>query len=131
MVTFVDGAQIKDVSFCDLYNAKKISATTDTSVERLVKDYYVKPRSEYEMVEAGFSVDLDIPKGNTDSDKAIRKWMISAIRDDAFFLLENNKDIPVGKCTSLNDMLHSLDEYGVLWEKLCRAENQIEDTLDV
>ena len=131
VVTFVDGAQIKDVSFCDLYNAKKISTTTDTSLERLVKDYYVKPRSEYEMVEAGISVDLDIPKGDTDSDKAIRKWMISAIRDDAFFLLENNKDIPVGKCTSLNDMLHSLDEYGVLWEKLCRAENQIEDTLDV
>lgn len=131
VVTFVDGAQIKDVSFCDLYNAKKINTTTDTSVERFVKDYFIKPRSKYEMVEAGISVDLDIPKGDTDSDKAIRKWMISAIRDDAFFLLENNKDIPVGKCTSLNDMLHSLDEYGVLWEKLCRAENQIEDTLDV
>ena len=28
-------------------------------------------------------------------------------------------------------MLHSLDEYGVLWEKLCRAEFQIEDTLEV
>lgn len=28
-------------------------------------------------------------------------------------------------------MLHSLDDYGVLWEKLCRAEFQIEDTLEV
>lgn len=57
--------------------------------------------------------------------------MMAAIRDDAFYQLENNRDIPVGKCTSSNDMLHSLDEYGVLWEKLCRAEFQIEDTLEV
>ena len=130
VVTFVVGAQTKDVSFGELYNAKKLDATTDKSVERLMKNYYIRPRGKFERVEAGFSVDLDIPKGKTESDKAIREWMIAAIRDDAFYQLENNRDIPVGKCTSIKDMLHSLDEYGVLWEKLFRAENQIEDTLE-
>lgn len=45
---------------------------------------------------------------------------MAVIRDDAFYQLENNRDIPVDKCTSLKDLLLSLDEYGVLWEKLCR-----------
>ena len=82
-------------------------------------------------MEAGFSVDLDIPKGDAESDKAIREWMMAAIRDDAFYQLENNRGIPVGKCTSLKDLQLSLDKYGVLWEKLYRAEYQIEDTLEL
>lgn len=131
MVTLVAGAQTKDISFGDLYNAKKKSDAPDTTTERLAKNYYIKPRSKYERMEAGFSVDLDIPKGDAESDKAIREWMMAAIRDDAFYQLENNRGIPVGKCTSLKDLLLSLDEYGVLWEKLCRAEYQIEDTLEV
>ena len=131
MVILVAGAQTKDVSFGDLYNAKKKSDAPDTTTERLAKNYYIKPRSKYERMEAGFSVDLDIPKGDAESDKAIREWMMAAIRDDAFYQLENNRGIPVGKCTSLKDLLLSLDEYGVLWEKLCRAEYQIEDTLEL
>ena len=130
-VTLVAGAQTKDVSFADLYNAKKMGGSTDAYIEHFTKDYYLKPRSKYESVDAGFSVDLDIPKGNADSDKAIREWMMAAIRDDAFYQLQNNRGIPVGKCTSLKDMQHSLDEYGVLWDKLCRAEYQIEDTLEL
>lgn len=131
MVTLVAGAQTKEVSFADLYNAKKMGGSTDAYIEHFTKDYYIKPRSKYESVDAGFSVDLDMPKGNADSDKAIREWMMAAIRDDAFYQLQNNMGIPVGKCTSLKDMQHSLDDYGVLWEKLCRAEYQIEDTLEL
>lgn len=130
-VKLVAGAQTKEVSFADLYNAKKMGGSTDAYIEHFTKDYYIKPRSKYESVDAGFSVDLDIPKGNADSDKAIREWMMAAIRDDAFYQLQNNMGIPVGKCTSLKDMQHSLDDYGVLWEKLCRAEYQIEDTLEL
>ena len=131
MVTLVAGAQTKDVSFGDLYNAKKKSYAPDTTTERLAKNYYIKPRSKYERMKAGFSVDLDIPKGDAEADKAIREWMMAAIRDDAFYQLENNRGIPVGKCTSLKDLQLSLDKYGVLWEKLCRAEYQIEDTLEL
>ncbi len=131
MVTLVAGAQTTEVTFNDLYHAQKEHNVNDQSVEKLIKDYYVKPRNKYERMDAGFSVDLEIPKDTTEVDKAIREWMMAAIRDDAFYQLENNRDIPVGKCTSLRDMLHSLDEYGVLWEKLCRAEYQIEDTLEV
>ena len=131
MVTLVAGAQTINVSFSDLYHAKKEDKENDASVERLTKDYHIKPRNKYEKMDAGFSVDLEIPKDTTEADKAIREWMMTAIRDDAFYQLENNRDIPVGKCASLNDMLHSLDEYAVLWEKLCRAEYQIEDTFEV
>jgi len=130
-VTLVAGAQTIEVSFGDLYNAKKIGETSDSSVEKVNKSYYIKPRNKYETMRAGFSVKLDAPKGNFEQDKTVRKWMMKAVRDDAFFQLKNNRDIPVGKCVSLRDMRHSLDEYGVLWEKLCRAEYQVEDTLAV
>ena len=129
MITLITGAQIKTVSYGDLYKAKKMGSKTDTSIERLKKDYYIKPRSKHESVDAGFSVDLEIPKGITEADKAIRGWMMAAVRDDAFSLFDLNREIPVGKCVSLGDMRHSLDEYGVLWEKLCRAEYQVGDTL--
>ena len=129
MITLITGAQTKIVSYGDLYKAKKMDSKTDTSIERLKKDYYIKPRSKHESVDAGFSVDLEIPKGTTEADKAIRGWMMAAVRDDAFSLFALNREVPVGKCVSLGDMRHSLDEYGVLWEKLCRAEYQIGDTL--
>lgn len=114
-----------------LISFEKDCRIKDISVERTIKDYHIKPRNKYESMDAGFTVDLEIPKGNTGADRSIREWMMTAVRDDAFFQLESSKDIPVGKCTSLRDMLHSLDDYGVLWEKLCRAEYQIEDTLEV
>ena len=129
ILTLIAGAQAKEVSFAELRNAKKTSCKADASIGRFTKDYYIEPRSKYERVDAEFSVDLDVPKGNAESDKAIREWMMAAIRDDAFYQLENNRGVPVGKCTSLKEMQHSLDEYGVLWEKLCRAEYQYEDTL--
>lgn len=129
MITLINGAQTKTVSYGDLYKAKKMGSKTDTSIECLKKDYYIKPRSKYESLDAGFSVDLEIPKGITEADKAIRGWMMAAVRDDAFSLFDLNREIPVGKCVSLGDMRHSLDEYGVLWEKLCRAEYQVGDTL--
>lgn len=129
MITLITGAQTKTVSYGDLYKAKKMGCKTDISIECLKKDYYIKPRSKHESVDAGFSVDLEIPKGITEADKAIRGWMMATVRDDAFSLFDLNREISVGKCVSLGDMRHSLDEYGVLWEKLCRAEYQVGDTL--
>ena len=131
MVTLITGAQTKEISFADLYNAKKKDDATDISVEHFKKNYFIKPRSQYERMEAGFNVELDIPKGDAEADKAIREWMMAVIRDDVFSLLKNNRDVPVGKCASLKEMKLSLDGYGALWEKLCRAENQIGDTLEV
>lgn len=130
VLTLVAGAQRIDVPFGNLYHAKKTGGNKkDVSTEKLMKNYYIKPRSKHESMEAGFSVDLEVPKANSEADKAIREWMIAAIKDDAFFLLEHNIEIPTGKCETLNDMQHSLDEYGALWEKLCRAEYQTGDTL--
>lgn len=130
MLTLVDGAQKINVSFADLYNATKMSDTEkDISVEKVVRDYFIKPRSKYESVEAGFEVDLDIPKGNTKADKTIRQWLMAAIADDAFSLLEDQEDIPKANVETIDALKSSLDEYGVLWEKLCRAQNQVGDTL--
>ena len=72
MLTLIAGAQAKEVSFAELYNAKKTSCKADASIGRFTKNYYIEPRNKYERVYAGFSVDLDVPKGNAESDKAIR-----------------------------------------------------------
>ena len=111
MLTLIAGAQAKEVSYAELHNAKKTSYKADASIERFTKDYYIKPRSKYESVDAGFSVDLEIPKGTTEADNAIRGWMMAAVRDDAFYQLKNNSGIPVGRCPSPKDMQHSLYAY--------------------
>lgn len=123
------GARRLEVSMGDLYHYDGRSASPDGSVTRFTKDYFIRPRTPYESVDAGFDVDLDIPAGNSDCDNAIREWMVSAIRDDAFSLLGYQKDVPVGHSGSVRDVIASLDTYGVLWEQLCRNYFQEEDTL--
>lgn len=83
-VTLIAGAQTIEVSFGDLYHAKKIGKTSDPSVEKINKSYYIKPRNKYETMRAGFSVELDAPKDNSEQDKTVREWMMKAVRDDAF-----------------------------------------------
>lgn len=109
------------------YNHKTIS--TERDVVRLTKKYFIQPRNQYESVEAGFDVDLDIPKGTADCDNAIREWMVYSIKDDAFSLLGFHEEVPVGNSGSVRDMESSLDTYGMFWEKLCRSCFQEEDTL--
>lgn len=133
-ITLVDGAQKISVSFADLYNATDKTNTgrkKDSSIERLARNYYIKPRGDYDNTDAGFRVDLDVPRGNAKADKAIRQWMLNAITTDAFSLLGHMNDISVASCETLEEQKSSLDRYGTLWEKLCRAEYQVEDTLSV
>ena len=130
MITLIDGAQKINVSFAELYNATKTKETgKNTTSERLNLDYFIKPRNDYDNVEAGFRADLDVPKGNTKAEQCIRQWMMGDIVDDAFCLLE--KEILTPNCRTFEEMKASLDEYGALWEKLCRAEYQVGDTLMV
>lgn len=84
-LNLVAGAQTIDVPFGDLYHSRQIAESKDISVERTIKDYHIKPRNKYESMDAGFNVDLEIPKGNTGADRSIREWMMTAVRDDAFF----------------------------------------------
>ncbi len=129
MVTLVAGAQTIDASFEELHKAEKTRTTPDSSIERFAHNYHFT-RDKHRSAEPGFSVDLDIPKGDATSDKAIRDWMTAAIRTDIFSLFEeNSQDIPVGKCASVKDMRHTLDEYGTLWEKIY-DENEMEETLE-
>ena len=123
-ICFSDGKCIalQEDAFCT-------ASDTKGNVVRFTKKYFVNPRSQYESVEAGFDVDLDIPKGTADCDNAIREWMMSSIKDDAFSLLGFQREVPVGDSGSVRDMASSLDTYGVLWEKLCRSCYQDEDTL--
>lgn len=130
MLTLVNGAQKMNVSFTELYDATKRKVTrSDIVVERLTHDYFITPRNEYESGEVGFRVDLDVPKGNTKAERAIRQWMIDAIAKDVFSLLE--EEFPTSNCKTYNEIKSSLDKYGILWEKLCRAEYQDGDTLMV
>lgn len=123
------GTRRLDVSMEELYQHENKSVSSDNDVIRFIKDYFIRPRSQYESVEAGFDVNLDIPKGATDCDNAIREWMMSSIKDDAFSLLGFHKDVPVGNSGSVQDMVSSLDTYGMLWEELCRFYYQEEDTI--
>lgn len=123
------GARRLQVPIEKLYQYEHGTISTEQDAIRFIKKYFIQPRSQYESVEAGFDVDLDIPKGTADYDNAIREWMVSSIKDDAFSLLGFQRDIPVGNSGSVRDMASSLDKYGVLWEKLCRSCYQEEDTL--
>ena len=128
-VSLYMGARTLNVSIAELYQHETSSSSSDREVIRLTKSYFIQPRSKFENMEAGFDVDLDIPKGTTDCDNAIREWMMSSINDDAFPLLDSHKEIPLSKSNSVQNMMSSLDSYGVLWEKLCRCYYQEEDTL--
>lgn len=123
------GARRLPVPIEKLYQYEHKNISTERGVVRFTKKYLIQPRSQYESVEAGFDVDLDIPKGTADCDNAIREWMVSSIKDDAFSLLGFQRDVPVGNSGSVRDMGSSLDTYGVLWEKLCRSCYQYVDTL--
>ncbi len=132
MLTLVNGAEKIDVTFSELYDADHLTAIAkDARVERLTRDYYIKPQNKDERAKAGFRVDVEIPKGNSQSDKAIRQWMMSAIKDDAFYQLPFHQNIPIVNSSTLDEMKGALDKYGVLWEKLFRAEYQMEDTLNI
>lgn len=128
-IIFRMGARKLNVPIEKLYQYEYKAISTERDVVRFTKKYFIQPRSQYESVEAGFDVDLDIPNGTTDCDNAIREWMMSSIRDDAFSLLNLLKDVPVGNSGSTRDMTSSLDADGILWEKLCRSYYQEEDTL--
>lgn len=128
-VTLGMGARKLNVPIEKLYQYEHKNISTERDVVRFTKKYFIQPRSQYESVEAGFDVDLDIPKGTDDCDNAIREWMMSSIKDDAFSLLGLQREVPVGNSGSVRDMASSLDTYGVLWEKLCRSCYQDEDTL--
>lgn len=123
------GARRLQVPIEKLYQYKHKSISTERDIVRFTEKYFIQPRSRYESVEAGFDVDLDIPKGTADCDNAIREWMMSSIKDDAFSLLGFHEEVPVGNSGSVQDIESSLDTYGMLWEKLCRSCFQEEDTL--
>lgn len=128
-VSIVMGAWTLDVSLDALYRSASQYAEADNAIEEFSKDYYIQPRNIYESVEAGFRVNLDIPKGDSEVDRAIREWMTEAIKDDVFPLLGYQRDIPIGKHTTAAEMKSTLDAYGILWEKLCRNDYQDGDTL--
>lgn len=130
-VSFVMGARRLDASLDTLHHFVRQYEETDNSIEKFSKSYYIQSRSEYENMKAGFYVDLDIPKGDSEADRAVREWMLKSIKDDAFSLLGYEQDIPLGKSATAEDIIATLDGYGTLWEKLCRNDYQVEDTLNL
>lgn len=125
------GAQTLNVSFKDLYQSTRLDEEKDNSIDKFTKNYYIQSKYIYGNAKAGFGVDLDIPQGDSNADRAIREWMVASIKDDAFSLLGYQKEIPVGNSGTVQEMKASLDSYGRLWEKLCRYDYQTADTLFV
>lgn len=124
------GARALDVPFEALYRHRpSLPTTSDTTVVRFNKEYGIRSCSEYGDVSVGVFVDLDIPKGNTESDRAIREWMVAAIKDDAFSLLLDSMDIPTGRSSTLQQAQTTLDLYGELWMELYRQNFPEADSL--
>ena len=120
MLTLVDGAQRVKVSYAELYGATQAKQRArDKTVERVTRNYDMEQHNDSDDILAGIHMDMDVPKGNAKADKAIRQWLMGAIADDAFSLL--GMDIPAANGRTLDELKSSVDGYGILWEKLCRA----------
>ena len=130
-VILVDGARRLCATLGELYDYKGSKATAPISAKRVVKDFHIKPLTEYESEGIGFSVDLDVPEGETMADVTIREWMSDAIKNDAYSLLGYQKDFNGKRKPSYDEFMSTLDNYGMFWEKLCRSNYQVEDTLNI
>lgn len=130
LVRLTLGAQHMDVSPQELYKCIDKDFPKDATVEHFKKDYFIKPRTEYEYGRAGYDLDIEMPIGKNVADMAIRQWMQEQIRNEAFSLLElNPEDIPIPKCSDMGEFTQWLDRIGVIWEKLLRNGYQEGDTL--
>ncbi len=131
MVTLVKEVQKLDVPFSKLYSlATKHKHVKDTSVEKFDRYCYLKDGLANDDLRVGFSVLMDLPKGNSRGDSVMRSMLMRSVRDNIFELLPNGGDVPVSRCATLAEMKMSLDRYSVLWEKLCRAANRRYGTLE-
>ena len=130
-VKLIDGARTISATLGELYEYKGGKKTASILAKRFEKDYHIKPLTEYESEGIGFSVDLDVPEGETKADVAIREWLSDAIKNDVFSLLGYQKDFNGRRKPSYDEFMKALDDYGMFWEKLCRSNYQVEDTLSI
>ena len=65
------------------------------------------------------------------ADVTIREWMSDAIKNDAYSLLGYQKDFNGKRKPSYDEFMSTLDNYGMFWEKLCRSNYQVKDTLSI
>lgn len=130
-VILVEGARKLSATLGELYEYKGSKGTAQIAAKRIEKDFHIKPLTEYESEGIGFSVDLDVPEGETKADIVIREWMTDAIKNDAFSLLGYQKDFKARRKPSYDEFMKALDDYGMFWEKLCRSNYQVEDTLSI
>lgn len=131
MIHFTLGAQYMDISPSELRQQIGKPAKRDNTITHTKKGYFVRPRTEVcERIGdgLGFDVDMDVPSGSSTTDIAVRQWMMTQIRNDAFDLLEcSPEEAGISECDSVKDMLRCLDLLGDVWEKTLR--NAHVDTL--
>lgn len=120
-VVLVKGVRKLSVSLETLYHFKNTAPVSDPSIYRFIGHYGTTSKRENEDEFFGLNVSLDIPVGDTNSDKAIRKWMTSAIKDDAFSMFGCPIDVFEGNSSTLQEMKLTLEQYGTLWEQLYRS----------
>lgn len=112
------GARKKEVPFQDLYLYRHEPQSGSANTIRHTEKYLFKPAREDDFDEAGFSVDLDIPSGSSNSDNAIRQWMLQTIKKDIFSALDTTLAISDAKGESVAQMLSTLNRYHTLWNKI-------------
>lgn len=116
------GALSIEVTPEELYNYDRKKATKDSTTVHFKKDYLITHGADQEKVNSGISVDLELPKGNSPADIAIRDFIIKMIKDDAFQMLPAYGDIPTVKISKIDDVAKALEQYAGLWEKMFKHE---------
>lgn len=127
-ISLVCGVQTKQVSLEELYVSDSLHAEEDATAIILKREYSIRPQNEHEDAGAALCVNLEIPKGNSESDKAIRGWMVNSVKDDALAMVCYQDTIPSTSSLTYNETFSLLDKYGELWKKICLNDYQAGDT---
>lgn len=113
-IRLLHGARVFDVSIKELYNAKEEKATNSDNVYYHKKDYNLNSSDG----RYGFFVDMEIPKGNSASDKAFRAWMMKEATRDIFGLFGDDVNVAVMSCDTPDKIIQGLEEYHTKWNDL-------------
>lgn len=95
-------------------------AAKNPSIYRLEREYAIVPESEREDIEASYRLQLDIPRGDNETDSVVRDFIYDAVAGDLFSLISDSLGVPRADYSTCAKMVKAIDGWGPLWAKVCR-----------
>ncbi|MCD8301486.1 MAG: hypothetical protein LUC44_00540 [Prevotellaceae bacterium] len=122
------GVQSLSLTPAELYAYKASAVLQDTSLERINERYLAPSQAST----AGFSVDIEVPKGDSPADLAIREFLVRAIGEDIFSELDvNTATIASHDSSTPSGILETLKQYSAIWNEAFSSKFPEHDTLDM